>query len=150
MKTQKYRALNRLAALFKNANDAVIVQDIQGKIMAWNNEAGKMYGYTESKALMMNISQIVPLKEQKKLTESFEWIEKGNNLKTCETQRITKKGKILDIRLIAICIFDRSGKIGPILTIEKDITKIKDLQGNTEVEVKILKDYCLSVHHAKK
>lgn len=129
MKTRKYRALNRLAALFKKANDAVIVQDMQGKIMAWNNEAGKMYGYTESKALMMNISQIVPLKEQKKLTESFEWIKKGNNLKTCETQRITKKGKILDIRLIAICIFDRSGKIGPILTIEKDITKIKDLQG---------------------
>jgi PAS domain-containing protein len=37
----------RLAALVKNSNDAITVQDFTGKIQSWNQGAERIYGWTE-------------------------------------------------------------------------------------------------------
>jgi two-component system, chemotaxis family, CheB/CheR fusion protein len=47
-------ALQRLAAVVRDSRDAILVQDMTGRILAWNNGAQKMYGWTEAEALAMN------------------------------------------------------------------------------------------------
>jgi len=39
--------LRRLAVLVRDSNDAIMVQDFSGRILAWNLGAEKMYGYID-------------------------------------------------------------------------------------------------------
>ena len=53
-------ALRRLAAVVRDARDAILVQDMTGRILAWNHMAEKMYGWSEAEALEMNIRDLMP------------------------------------------------------------------------------------------
>jgi transposase-like protein len=50
----------RMATVLRDSNDAITVQNFDGKITAWNRGAERMYGYTEAEALKMKIRDIVP------------------------------------------------------------------------------------------
>ena len=50
----------RLAAVLRDSNDAISVQDFDGKITAWNHGAERMLGYSEAEALLMNAEQLIP------------------------------------------------------------------------------------------
>ncbi|HCE46025.1 MAG TPA: hypothetical protein DET40_20970 [Lentisphaeria bacterium] len=52
--------IRRLAIVLRDSHDAITVQDLHGKITAWNRGAEKMYGFTEVEALEMNVAQITP------------------------------------------------------------------------------------------
>src|SRR5208337_3365872 len=55
--TQMRRAdeqARRLATVLLDSNDALIVHDFEGKILAWNRGAEQMTGYLEAEALQMN------------------------------------------------------------------------------------------------
>ena len=43
-------ALRRLAVVVRDAHDAILVQDMTGRIMAWNPGAERMYGWSEAEA----------------------------------------------------------------------------------------------------
>ena len=70
-------ALARLATIVKDANDAILLLDLKGKIIAWNRGAIQMYGYTDDEAYKMNISAIVPPNEkafdEEMIKRSGEW-----------------------------------------------------------------------------
>ena len=53
-------ALRRLAVVVRDAHDAVLVQDLEGRILAWNPGAERMYGWSEAEALAMNIRDLIP------------------------------------------------------------------------------------------
>ena len=40
-------ALRRVAVVVRDARDAILVQDMTGRILAWNPGAEKMYGWSE-------------------------------------------------------------------------------------------------------
>ena len=46
--------IRRLATVLEDANDAIAVLDLKGRILAWNKGAEQLYGWTESEALQMN------------------------------------------------------------------------------------------------
>ena len=53
-------ALRRLAVVVRDAHDAITVQDLEGRILAWNPGAERMYGWSEAEALTMNIRDLIP------------------------------------------------------------------------------------------
>ena len=60
MKITNESELRRLAVVLQDSNDAITVQDFVGHILAWNQGAERMYGWTESEALRMNVRDIIP------------------------------------------------------------------------------------------
>ena len=52
--------LRRMAAVLRDGNDAVTLQDFDGRILAWNHGAEIMYGYTEKEALRRNALNLIP------------------------------------------------------------------------------------------
>ncbi|MFZ9611449.1 MAG: CheR family methyltransferase, partial [Methylococcales bacterium] len=52
--------LRRLAVIIRDASDAIISQDLDGNILAWNPAAVKLYGWSEKEALTMKINNIIP------------------------------------------------------------------------------------------
>jgi two-component system CheB/CheR fusion protein len=48
---QKANDLLRLAVVVRDAHDAITVQDLEGRILAWNPGAVRLYGWSEAEAL---------------------------------------------------------------------------------------------------
>ena len=163
------KLIRQLATIVSDSNDAIMIQDLTGLITSWNKGAEQMYGYTETEALKMNITQFVTddkkpetlgLVEQIKASkiienvniaqfmtndkkpETLELIEQlkvGKIIEAVETKRISKNGEILDVCLTLTKLLDNSGNITAIATMERDITKHKHAERKYEKTIADLK-----------
>ena len=115
----------RLATIVIDSNDAVTVQDFEGQLTAWNRGAERMYGYTESEALSMNIRDIVPGDRCDEALEFVGRIARDEDVKSLETQRISKDGRTLDVWLTVTKLVDEAGKSVAVATTERDVTERK-------------------------
>ncbi len=111
-----------LATLLSNSNDAVTVQDFDGRITVWNHGAEQMYGYDEAEALQMNIRDTVPEDRRTETLQLTERIAKGENIQSFETTRLTRDGRLLDVWLTITPVIDESGERVGLSTTERDIT----------------------------
>jgi len=142
--TERKRAeasFRRLASVVTDSNDAITVQDFEGKISAWNRGAERMYGYTESEARAMNIQETIPsAKRQEALKFMKRVLEEEEEVPSLETQRVTKDGRTLDVWLTVTRLVDEAGKPVGIATTERDITERKKAEAeivakNKELEI---------------
>jgi len=118
----------RLASIVQNSIDAMTLQGMNGQIIAWNNGAQKMYGFSEAEALKMNIRDIVPRNiRNDALDLIYEALEKGKS-QTVYTKRRTKSGKNLDIWLTVSPLADGKGTPFAVATIERDVTKLLQIE----------------------
>ena len=113
--------LRRLAAVVKDSNDSITVQDLDGKIIAWNRGSEKMYGWSETEALNMNVRELIPKEKHKEFMSLIKNINK-EDIPSFETQRITKDGRCLDVWLVVTKLVDEKGRITSIATTERNIT----------------------------
>jgi len=117
---QKQReTLDRMAAVINDSRDAILLQDTEGNIIAWNPAAKRMYGWSEEEALDMNISAIVPEDHKEKISELREKAIKNEYVWPYKTQRLTKKGKVVDIWLTATTLADKDDEVYAIATTER-------------------------------
>ena len=124
-KSKEGKELRRLATVVKDSNDAITVQELDGSITAWNLGAERMYGYSESEALKMNISELVPEAKKKKALDLVRHIVSGKTIDSLATQRLTKDGRILEVWLTATRLVDEEGNVVSVATTERDITEWK-------------------------
>ena len=110
-----------LAAVFRDSNDAITVQDFKGNITHWNKAAHKMYGYSKNEALKLNVRDIVPEDKQEEAL-AFIMTLQEEEVESFETQRITKDGRRLDVWLAVTRLIDEDGKPIAVATTERDIT----------------------------
>ncbi len=120
--------LHRLATVVKDSNDAVTVQNLDGSIIAWNKGAEKMYGYSETEALKMNITETVPPEEKQQAELLLERIKNGEEVESAESIRQTKDGRKLRVWLTITALKDEWGNIDAVATTERDITELRGLR----------------------
>ena len=114
--------LRRFATVVRDSNDAITIQDFEGRITAWNRGAELMYGYSEAEALLANIERLTSpgkVAEQKDFTRR---LVAGEKISSFETQRVTKDGRTLDVWLTVTKLMDAAGKPIGIASTERDIT----------------------------
>ena len=108
---QKATDLHRLAVPVRDARDAITVQDMDGRILVWNPEAVKMYGWSEAEALLMNIRDRIP--EEMRADILTEILEAGRSgiLEPCRTRRLARDGRVVDVWMTAGALVNESGQI---------------------------------------
>ena len=119
------KAIRRLAAVVHDARDAIIMQDLEGHITAWNPGAERMYGWSEAEALMMNISSLI-LESRKE--EELATLKKLKNVEVPEpyrTQRLAKDGRIVEVWLTATSLINEAGEVYAIATTELELNSGK-------------------------
>jgi two-component system CheB/CheR fusion protein len=114
-------ALRRLAAVVHDANDAIAVQDLEGRILAWNPAAQRMYGWSEEEALAMNIRDLIPECEREAELAAARRQLLGEVREPCRTQRIAKDGRIVEVVLTSTALVNESGEAYAIATTEREI-----------------------------
>ncbi len=122
---EKIEGLSRLATVVSDSNDAVIMHDLNGKILAWNRGAKETYGYTEAEALGKNVRGIVAEPDREAVLSLIQRVKQGEIVKSFELRRIAKDGRILDVWLTTTLLSDEEGKAVAIATTERDITERK-------------------------
>ena len=120
---QLYQKEKRLSAVVKDSNDAVILHDFKGKIIAWNKGAEKVYSYSETEALTMNIMDIVP-PERKDEIKALIARMKEEEVESCVTERMCKDGEIISVWLTLTRLQDEEGRLSFVATTERDLSKL--------------------------
>ena len=115
----------RLAAIVRDSNDAITLSDGDGRILAWNHGAHRMYGYTEAEALNMNILNFTSVEFYNEIKTLLDELKKGGDHISIETKRTSKDGRLLDVWLTFSVLRDGTGNVSAIATTERDITDMK-------------------------
>ncbi|WP_347556519.1 CheR family methyltransferase [Robbsia sp. KACC 23696] len=112
----------RLAAVVQDSNDAITVFDMSGRFLAWNKAASVMYGYTETEALTMSVSDLVPAGAREDHLDFIRQALGNEALHSYETRRVAKDGRELDVWLSMSILLDEEGKAVSISSTERDLT----------------------------
>ncbi|HXH29822.1 MAG TPA: PAS domain S-box protein [Bacteriovoracaceae bacterium] len=117
---EKFR---RMATVIQDSNDAITFQDLEGNILAWNQGAEIIYGYSQAEALQMNIVDTVPSEYQAEALAFLSSLKRGELVPNLETKRKHKDGRIIDVWLTNTKLTDDKGKLTGVATTERDITE---------------------------
>ena len=108
--------LIRLAAVVRDANDAILLLGMDGQIMAWNPAAERLYGWSEAEALQMNISALLPEELRENALQTISELSLHKMLEPYRTQRIAKDGAIIDVWVTATALMNNAGQAYAIAT----------------------------------
>jgi two-component system CheB/CheR fusion protein len=124
------KKMTRLATVVNDSNDAITLQDFDGRILAWNRGAQTMYGWNEAEALTKNIQDMVPADQRDPVNALLRSLAEGREVESFETQRITQDGTLLDVWCTVTVLKDDSGKRVSVSTTERDITPYRRIEHN--------------------
>ncbi|HEY0464500.1 MAG TPA: PAS domain-containing protein, partial [Polyangiaceae bacterium] len=116
----EHESLRRMAAVMRDADDAITVQALDGRILAWNRTAVKRYGYTEAEALTMNIQSLFPENQRSAALAVITRLSRAEVLEPYHAQRLTKDAQIIAISLTASALLNESGQVYAVFTTERE------------------------------
>ncbi|MGD9825893.1 PAS domain-containing protein [Desulfobacter sp.] len=128
-KIKEVSKYKRLAAILFDSSDAVTVLDMKGNILAWNRGAEKMYGWTESEALKMNIRALWVDGMSNELQSIVEKLEKGDSMLSFQTCRKTKNGKQIKVWMTLSALTDATDRPVELALTERNLAWLKKEQG---------------------
>lgn len=111
----------RLATVVRDSNDSVTVQDFDGHILAWNQPATEMFGYTEDEALQLNANKLIPNIAREEMRILFEQLLQGQKIPSCKTMRCTKEGHLLKVWMTTSILRNEMGNPSAIAITERKI-----------------------------
>lgn len=124
---QTEQKIRQQAALLDIANDAIFVQDLDGKILFWNKAAERLYGHEQAQAIGKKTQKLWQEKNLPLLQKALETLQQESYWKG-ELNQITQSGKeiIVESRWTLVCEFDNHPQC--ILIVNTEITQKKQLE----------------------
>jgi PAS domain S-box-containing protein len=123
----EYRS--RLASIIDSSEDAILSKDLNGIVTSWNRGAEHIYGYAPEEMVGKHISLLTPSDHPDEITEILKKIAKGESTEHCESVRVTKDGRRLDVSISVSPLRGASGDIVGASAIARDITAQKRAEG---------------------
>jgi len=116
---RKANDLLRIVVVVRDARDAITVQNLDGRIIAWNPAAVRMYGWSEAEALEMNARDRIPKEQREEALSKLHQLSRGAILEPYLTQRVTKGGSVVDVSIISTALVNEAGQLYAISTTER-------------------------------
>ncbi len=116
---RKANDLARLAVVVRDAHDAITVQDLEGRMLAWNPGAVRMYGWSEAEALTLNIRDRLPPALRDLELAKVVRLSQAETLALYPTQRITQDGTVVAVAVTATALVNAAGQVYAIATTER-------------------------------
>ncbi|TSA12991.1 MAG: PAS domain S-box protein [Comamonadaceae bacterium] len=109
----------RMAVVLRDASDAITVQDPEGRTLAWNPGAERLYGWSEAEALLMNVHQRIPPALQATALKTLSELSQSKVLQPYQTQRLNKAGALLEVSITSTALRNATGQLYAIATTER-------------------------------
>lgn len=115
------------AEVFDQAPDAVILADLEGRVLSWNAAARELFGWTAAEAVGRHASFLVPEAERPHArTQAAEARAKGRT--TFEGERLRKDGSRVIVEGALTLLRDEEGLPFAYVGAFRDITKRKEVE----------------------
>ena len=111
--------LLRLAVIVHDAHDAITLQDLHGRILAWNPGAARMYGWSEAEALAMNVRDRIPVGLRDEALAKIHALSQAVILEPYRTRMLTKEGSPVEVSITSTALADEAGRMYAIATTER-------------------------------
>ncbi len=121
-------AHSRLAAIVESADDAIIVEDLEGIIISWNRGAEVTYGYSAGEIIGESSILIIPPGYVEEYITVRSKIARGESIKHYETKRLKKDGQTIDVSLTLSPVKNSAGVIASASSIARDISERKEIE----------------------
>jgi PAS domain S-box-containing protein len=125
-------ATRQLAAIVESSVDAIISQNLEGRITSWNTGATHLFGYAAEEMINQPATRLLPASHWRHEPIVLEGLAPGQQVTRFETVRQRQDGSLIDVALTVSPILDAHGKVVGTSTIARDITEHK----RQEMEIK--------------
>ena len=111
--------LLRFAAVVRDSHDAIAVQDLEGRTLAWNPGAVRLYGWSEAEALAMNVRDRIPPGLREEESAEVNRLNRAAAPEPYRTQRIAKDGAVVEVSIVSTALVNGAGRIYAVATTER-------------------------------
>jgi two-component system CheB/CheR fusion protein len=115
-------AAHRLAVVVRDARDAITVQDLEGRVVAWNPGAERLYGWSEAEALALSVADRVPEAERPREQAMRQRLGRAEAVAPYRARRLAKDGRRVEVWLTATALVDEAGAVYAVATTERPAT----------------------------
>lgn len=124
---QAEQKIREQAALLDIATDAIIVRDLDHKIIFWNKGAERLYGWQATDILGKNCQELLYKGKSVQLDTALKSIFNKGQWQG-DLEQITKDGKNLVVESRWTLVYDEAQQAKSILSVSTDITEKKQLE----------------------
>lgn len=121
------RQVNELIGFLDRASDAIIVNDLDGRITFWNQGATRIYGWTAGETYGRHMVELFGGSALTEIGEAREQLQACGEWRG-EVRTRNKAGDVLQVELSATTIRDHAGRPQARLSIATDITERRKLE----------------------
>jgi PAS domain S-box-containing protein len=118
-------ARRQLASVVESSDDAIISEDLAGRIISWNPGAERLFGYAADEMIGGSITTIIPDHLKGEEPQILGRISGGARIEHYETVRRCKDGRLVDVSLTVSPMRDERGTIVGASKIARDVTARK-------------------------
>jgi PAS domain S-box-containing protein len=129
--TEKRRAIEaqaRLAAVVQSSDDAIISEDLDGRILTWNEGAERLFGYRSEEVIGSPVTRLMPPEQQVQESDTLLRLCAGERIRRLETVRLNKTGQLLDVSVATWPIRNSDGKVVGASKLVHDISERKQAE----------------------
>ena len=132
-------ALERMAAIVRSTEDAIVSADRDGRITHWNPAAERLLGYAAAEIVGRYVSLLVRPEDLPLQNERFRDALAGRPVARITTQWVRKDNTLIDVLLSAAPLRDRAGAVIGVSAVVHDITERRRIESelrrsNAELE----------------
>jgi len=120
---ERIAALTQLAAIVDSSGGAIVGEDLNGNIRAWNPAAEKLFGYSSDEIIGHSANILLPSDRPDEIAQLIGKVRAGEEVNGYETVRRRKDGNLINVSLIYSPIRNSEGTLVGISAIVLDITE---------------------------
>lgn len=128
--TERKRAEERIreqADLLDKAQDAILVRDLEGRILYWNKSAERIYGWAQAEAVGRNVRNLLFGENKVQYDEAIIRLLRDGEW-TGELQQVTKAQDEIMVESRWTLVRNDEGRATSVLVINTDITERKKIE----------------------
>ena len=116
----------RMTAIVDSSYDAIVTKTLDGTITSWNESAERLFGYSEKEIVGQSVRRLIPPDRQREEDDIIARLQKGEMIKSFETIRLTKDGRLIDVSVTISPLRDGRGKLIGASKVARDISERKE------------------------
>lgn len=119
-------ALRRQATLLDKARDAILVCDLEGRVLYWNRSAERLYGWSSQEAVGRITTELICPDPAEMAAATAQTVSTGEWVG--EIVHVTREGRRIEVEGRWSLVDDEEGQPSAILAINTDLTERKRLE----------------------
>jgi len=110
-------------ALFDGAGDAILLTDLEGKILRANQKSTELLGFNQRELEALSILDLTIADELSDVRNTMEWLKKGSRLPPYIRHYLKKSGEVLPTENNTVLVMDSQGYPKYFQNISRDISE---------------------------